>query len=117
MCAASFSETWNLPVGVCMPLLAVETAEVIKIWLPFTSQADWLRILTMTRTSARADPKKLTITRAVKRSLFIKKPSGAFKHRARPRLKGYRERDMLLGPPTIFTGLHCTYPEDRQKCN
>src|SRR3984893_18442921 len=108
MCAASFSETWNLPVGVCMPLLAVETAEVIRIWLPFTSQADWFRILTMTRTSARADPKKLIVTRAVKRSLFIRKPSGALKHQARPQLKDHRDRDMLLGPVMIFSGLHCT---------
>src|ERR1700730_9996867 len=115
MCAASFSETWNLPVGVCMPLLAVETAEVIRIWLPFTSQADWLRILTMTRTSARADPKKLTITRAVNRSLFIKEPSGAFKHQARPRLKGYPRARHAPWPGDDFhrVALHVTQKIDR----
>ena len=39
--------------------------------LPFTSHADWLRILTTTLISARAETIKQVAARAVKSSFFI----------------------------------------------
>ena len=41
--------------------------------LPFTNHADWLRILTTTLISARAETKKQVAARAVKSSFFIEK--------------------------------------------
>jgi hypothetical protein len=58
---------------VCIPFFAVETGEVTRIRSPSISHAVWLRILTTTRISARADTKVLIATRTANNSFFIVK--------------------------------------------